>query len=114
MEPLEVARAAIEAATDKQASDILLMDLRGLASFADYFVVCSADSTRQIATIANDLERSLRSGGVRLHHREGIDSSGWVLLDFGDVIVHIFSPDQRAFYDLESAWEKAPQLVRVQ
>ena len=90
------------------------MDLRGLASFADYFVVCSADSTRQISTIANDLERSLRSSGVRMHHREGIDSSGWVLLDFGDVIVHIFSPDQRAFYDLESAWEKAPQLVRVQ
>ena len=114
MESLEVARAAIEAATDKQASDILLLDLRGIASFADYFVVCSADSTRQISTIANDLERSLRSDGVRLHHREGKDASGWVLLDFGDVIVHIFSPDQRAFYDLESAWEMAPQLVRVQ
>ena len=105
---------AVEVSSEKQASDVLLLDLRGISSFADYFVICSADSRRQISTIANDLERGLRSQGVRAHHREGKDSSGWVLMDFGDVIVHIFSPDQRAYYDLESAWSSAPQVVRVQ
>jgi ribosome-associated protein len=114
LDPIEVARQAVEAATEKQASDILLLDLRGLAYFTDYFVVCSADSPRQIDSIANDLERGLRGSGVRLHHREGVDTSGWVLMDFGDVIVHIFSPDQRAYYDLESLWARAPQVVRVQ
>ncbi len=91
-----------------------MLDLRGLASFADYFVVCSADSTRQIASIANDLERGLRQEGVRLHHREGADSSGWVLLDFGDVIVHMFGPEERDFYRLEGAWPEAVEVVRIQ
>ncbi len=91
-----------------------MLDLRGISSFADYFVICSADSSRQISSIANDLERALREQSVRAHHREGKDNSGWVLLDFGDVIVHIFSPDQRAYYDLESAWATAPQVVRIQ
>jgi ribosome-associated protein len=111
---MDVARLAVEVSSEKQASDVLLLDLRGISSFADYFVICSADSTRQISSIANDLERSLRGQGLRAHHREGKDSSGWVLLDFGDVIVHIFSPDQRAYYDLESAWPSAQQIVRIQ
>ncbi len=114
LEPIEVARVAVEVSSEKQASDVLLLDLRGISSFADYFVICSADSRRQISTIASDLERTLRSQGVRAHHREGKDDSGWVLMDFGDVIVHIFSSDQRAYYDLESAWSNAQQVVRVQ
>jgi ribosome-associated protein len=91
----------------------LLLDLRGTASFADYFVLCSSDSPPQTAAIMDEIERTLRARGVRLHHREGAADSGWVLLDYGDLVVHIFTPEQRAFYDLESAWAKAPQLVRV-
>ncbi|MCH7553311.1 MAG: ribosome silencing factor [Chloroflexi bacterium] len=114
MEAKDIARTAVEVASDKQASDILMLDLRGHASFTDYFVICSADSTRQISSITNDLERTLRDHGIRAHHREGTDSSGWVLVDFGDVIVHIFSPETRAYYDLEGAWSAAPQVVRIQ
>ena len=68
---MEVARLAVEVSSEKQASDVVLLDLRGITSFADYFVICSADSTRQISSIANDLERSLRDQGLRAHHREG-------------------------------------------
>ncbi len=90
-----------------------MLDLRGLASFADYFVLCSAESPPQFAAIVNEMERVIRERGVRLLHREGTAASGWVLLDFGDVIVHVFTPEQRAYYDLESAWAKAPPVVRV-
>ena len=114
LEPKDIARIAVEVASNKQASDILMLDLHGHASFADYFVICSAGSTRQISSITNDLERTLRDRGVRAHHREGADSSGWVLVDFGDVIAHIFSPETRAYYDLEGAWSAAPQVVRIQ
>ena len=114
LEPIEVARRAVEVASDKQASDVLLLDLRGLATFTDYFVICSADSPRQIDAITNDLDATLEKEGARLHHREGANDSGWVLLDFGDVIVHIFSSQQRGYYDLEDAWAQAPHLVRVQ
>ena len=114
LEPIEVARLAVDAASDKQAADIVLMDLRGLATFADYFVICSSDSPPQTSAIANEVQRQLHDNGVRLGHREGQSDSGWVLMDFGDVIVNIFSPAARRYYDLESAWSKAKQLVRVQ
>ena len=91
----------------------MLLDLRPLATFTDFFVICSADSARQISAIANAVEDGLHAEKVRLHHREGTDTSGWVLLDFGDVIVHVLSPQQRRHYDLEGAWAKAPQLVRM-
>ncbi|MBI3744358.1 MAG: ribosome silencing factor [Chloroflexi bacterium] len=114
LEPIEVARLAVDAASDKQAVDIVLMDLRGLATFTDYFVICSSDSPPQTAAIANEVQRQLHDKGVRLGHREGETDSGWVLMDFGDVIVNIFSPTARRYYDLEGAWSKAKQLVRVQ
>ena len=91
-----------------------MLDLRGRASFTDFFVICSADSPRQVSAIANELEATLKRQGVRPHHREGADDSGWVLVDLSDVIVHIFSPADRSRYDLESVWEAAPRVVRVQ
>jgi ribosome-associated protein len=113
LEPIEAARRAVEAASDRQASDVVLLDLRGLAAFTDFFVICSADSSRQISAILRAVQETLEGNGVRLGHREGAEDSGWVLMDFGDVIVHIFSPEEREHYDLESAWKRAPQLVRV-
>ena len=91
-----------------------MLDLRELASFTDYFVICSADSPRQIDSIAQEVERTLAGSGGRLHHREGKDAGGWVLLDCGDIVVHIFSPAQRAYYDLEGAWSRATPVVRMQ
>jgi len=91
----------------------VLLDLRGLAPFADYFVIMSAESSRQIEGLEEDLSQSLKDAGVARHRREGTPGSGWVLLDFSDVIVHIFSPTEREFYDLERLWGRAPQVVRV-
>ncbi len=88
------------------------MDMRGHASFVDYFVICSAESTRQITAIVNAVEQQVHPQ-LRLHHREGTADSGWVLLDFSDMMVHVFSPDQREHYDLEAAWGQAHQVVRV-
>ena len=86
--------------------------MRGHATFVDFFVICSAESNRQITAIVNTIEKELHPV-TRLHHREGSSDSGWVLMDFSDLIVHVFSPDQREHYDLESAWIQAKELVRV-
>ncbi|MCL0102084.1 ribosome silencing factor [Dehalococcoidia bacterium] len=113
MDPIVAARNVVDIVADKQASDVLLLDIRNRAAFADFFVLCSADSTRQVSAIANAVEDAMHADGFKLRHREGTNRSGWVLLDFNDLIVHIFSPQERQYYDLESAWGTAPQLVRV-
>ena len=104
----------VEAATDKQAVDIMLLDAREVCSFADYFVICSGDSERQIKTIYEEVEHILKQEGVLPHHREGTIDSGWFLLDFGDVIVHIFAPSEREYYQLDKLWDQAIPLVRIQ
>lgn len=113
LEPLEVAQFIVDVASDKLAEDIVLLDLRGLAPFADYFVIMSAESSRQIEALEDDLTGSLKESGISRHRREGAPASGWVLLDFSDVIVHIFSPEEREFYGLERLWRRALQVVRV-
>ncbi len=110
----EAARRAVEVASDKQAEDIILLDLRGLCPFADFFVICSGGSERQMKTIADEVDGALSKSGLRLHHREGSAGSGWMLLDFGDLIVHIFSSQQREFYQLDELWSQATAMVRMQ
>ena len=100
-------------ASDKLAEDIVMLDLRQLTFFADYFVIMSAESSRQIQALEEDLTQALKEAGVPRFHREGTHNSGWVLLDFSDVIVHIFGPEEREFYGLEQLWARAPQVVRV-
>ncbi len=116
--PLEaqaLAKQIVEIASDKQANDIVLLDIRPISLFADYFVVCSAASERQIAAIIRDAVETLRNDyGVRPLRIEGEASSGWVLIDFGDVIVHVFAAEQRAYYKLEELWSEAVPLVRMQ
>ncbi len=103
----------MEAALDKQAVDILMLDIRQVTSFADYFVICSADSDRQIGAISDEIDKALDKAGVSLYRREGTEDSGWMLLDFGPVIVHIFAPTQREYYDLEQLWGKAIPVIRI-
>ncbi len=91
-----------------------MLDIRGLASFADYFVICSADSPRQIDSICDEVEKALDDSGTSVRHREGTPESGWVLMDYGDVIVHVFSPAERDYYQLDRVWDKAGRLLRVQ
>ena len=90
-----------------------MLDLRQVAPFADYFVIMSADSSRQIEALAEDIAQALEDAEVTPYHREGTPSSGWVLLDFSDVIIHIFGPEQREFYQLERLWSRALRVVRV-
>ena len=104
----------MEAASDKQATDILLLDTRQVCSFADYFVLCTGESGRQIQAVYGEIEHALKREGVLLHHREGTLDSGWLLLDFGDVIVHVFSAEEREYYGLDELWSKAIPALRIQ
>lgn len=103
----------VEVAAEKLAADIVMLDLRQVASFADYFVIMSAESSRQIEALEEDITAALKSSEVTRFHREGTPASGWVLLDFSDVVVHILGPEEREFYGLERLWARAPQVVRV-
>jgi len=91
-----------------------MLDIRGMSDFADYFVICSGETERQIETLRDEIDRALVEEGAPLRHLEGGSDSGWVLLDFGDLIVHIFAPRERQYYQLEKLWEKAVPLVRIQ
>ena len=113
LEPSEVAQLIVEVASEKLAADILMLDLRGLAPFTDYFIIMSADSPRQIQALEEDLTAALKEAKLSIHRREGTAASGWVLMDCSDVIVHIFSPDERDFFGLERLWARAAQVVRV-
>ncbi len=113
-EALDAAHNAVEVASDKQGTDIVLLDVRGVSGFADYMVIMSAGSVRQINALADDMTEAVERAGLKIHHREGTAASGWVLLDFADVVVHLFSEEQRAFYRLEQVWKSGKQLVRVQ
>ncbi len=104
------ARAAVAAAVDKKAENPLVLDVRGLSGVADYFVVVSADSDRQAAAVADAVDERLTAMGAHRLGAEGRSGGGWVLLDFGDVVVHVMSPDARGFYDLEGLWADAPRI----
>jgi ribosome-associated protein len=111
---LEIARFVVDAAEDKKAADIVLLEVTELTSMADYFVICSGGSERQLGAIADGITEKLRSEGVRPIGREGGSNSHWTLVDFGAVIVHIFAPPEREFYQLERHWSLAKTIVRVQ
>ena len=108
------AHTAVDAASDKQGSNIVLLDVRGVSTFADYMVVLTAGSVRQLNALADDLIEAVGKDGPTLHHREGSAESGWVLLDFGDLVVHVFSEEQRDYYRLEQVWRAGRELVRIQ
>jgi len=112
--PLDLARRIVELAEDKKAADIVLLDLAGLTTLADYFVICSGGSERQIEAIADGIVETLRAEKVRPIGREGVAASHWVLLDYGSVIVHVFTPPERDFYALEKHWSQARTILRVQ
>lgn len=113
LNPGQVARFAVDVASEKQAEDIVMLDIREMTTFADYFVVMSANSRRQLQALQEDLVKSLKGLGVPLHHREGTAESGWLLLDYIDVIIHLFGADERDYYRLDQLWAGAPQVVRV-
>jgi ribosome-associated protein len=100
-------RAAVRAAEEKQAKDIRVLDLRGVTDFADCFVLASGANTRQIQAIADEVELQLKKLGERPTSVEGYHNAEWILMDYGDYLVHIFSEKARAYYDLERLWRDA-------
>jgi ribosome-associated protein len=115
MDGLALARQVVDAAADKKAEDIVLLDLRSISSVADYFVICSGSVSRQIEAIADNIQQFVKKADTNTRMRkEGNGDTGWVLLDYGDVIVHLFTPNRRSFYNLEGLWKSAPIVLRVQ
>lgn len=108
----ELAQICAHVALDSKAEDIVIVDVRGLASFTDHFVIMSGRSTRHVQGLAESIENELRSKRVKASRAEGLQDAMWVLLDFNDVVVHIFYHEQREFYDLEGLWHEAP-LTRI-
>jgi ribosome-associated protein len=113
LEDLELAHKVIDIASDKQASDIVLLDTRGVCNFADYFVICTGESTPQIKAIVDSIAEALKKDNAHLLHQEGTAESGWVLLDYGSVVVHVFGSFGRDYYQLDQLWENACTKVRV-
>ena len=110
LKPLDAertARKAAEAALEKKAENLVVVDLRGKATYADFLVICSGTNERQLEAVADAVEKSLHDAGQRLIGSEGARGSRWVLLDFGDVVVHVFHQEERAYYDLEGLWSDA-------
>jgi ribosome-associated protein len=110
--PREVA-LAVEAIEDGKGIDLLVLDLRGLSDAADYFVIASGTSDAHVRGIANRVLEQLEGAGFDANHVEGLPSGRWVLLDFVDIIVHLFHPETRAFYRLERLWQDAPPLLSI-
>jgi ribosome-associated protein len=103
-----------EVISDTPAADTLVLDIRELSPVADYFVICSGENERQLRAIAREVLEKLADDGVRPERTEGTSFAGWIVLDFGEVIVHVFDVDQRAFYRLEELWSEAPTLLAIQ
>lgn len=110
IEPDEQVMIAARAAGEKKATDLVVLDLREVASFTDYFLICTGASTRQVQAISDSVEEQLRNAGKRPLHIEGYSSAEWILLDYGDFIVHVFSSSSRRFYDLERLWRDAGRV----
>jgi len=110
LNPNEIARLAVNALDSKKAKDIKLLRTREITILADYFVICTANSTTQLKTLADEVEKTLKENGEMPLKREGHRSGGWVLIDFGCVIVHLFLKDMRDFYTLERLWSDAEDI----
>jgi ribosome-associated protein len=111
---LDIARAAVEAATDHQGEDVVLLDIAQISGFADYFVICNGTSVRQIRAIVEAIDEKLSSLDQDPHQVEGTPESGWVLMDYGSVVVHVFTREVREFYRLERLWSEATTILRLQ
>lgn len=111
---LELAHLLTDAVSDKKASDIIILDLQGRSVLTDYFLLCTAENRRQLQAIATAVvETAKQDANTIPMGREGNAESGWMLIDFGDLIVHIFSPEQRRFYGLEELWHESHIVLRM-
>lgn len=101
----EMARIAYNALNDKKGEDIRIIDITGVSVLADFFIIANGNSDSQVNALVDNVEEELHKAGYTLRQREGRSSGNWVLLDFGDIIVHVFDKENRLFYDLERIWQ---------
>lgn len=107
METKELVDIVVEHIQEKKGYDIKILDLTGLSAMADYFIICSADAGVHVKAIADEVDKKLRKDGLKCYHREGYNSLNWVLLDYFDVVLHVFKKESREFYNLEKLWGDA-------
>jgi ribosome-associated protein len=113
LDSIELTGKITELIFSKKGFDVKILDLRELTPISDYFIICSADSDIQVRAIADEIDNRLHSEGIRLWHKEGYKSLNWVLLDYVDVVVHVFKKSVREFYNLERLWGDAPVIEAV-
>lgn len=109
----ELAHTILDVVANKKAANVLMLDMQNVTFLADYYILCDGSSKRQIDAITDDLLEKLKKAGTQSAVIEGRSESGWVLVDFGSVIVHVFSPEKRNYYQLEDLWKDAPIVVRM-
>ena len=107
----EMARIAYDALSDKKGEDIKIIDITGVSVLADYFIIANGNSDSQVNALVDNVEEELHKAGYHLKQREGRANSSWILLDFGDIIVHVFDKDNRLFYDLERIWKEGKDIT---
>lgn len=110
MKVVEIAQLSANAAEEKKAQDIVILDIRGLSIFADFFVICHGNSQTQVQAIATAIKEKVTESDIPLKGIEGYQDARWVLIDLGDVVVHVFHKDERKFYGLERLWGDARQI----
>lgn len=110
MESLKFAKEIAELTKLKKAYNIKILDLKNLSNIADYFVICSADSDKQVKAIADEVDEKLIERGIKCFHREGFETLNWVLMDYFDVVLHVFRAEARNYYNLEKLWGDAPVI----
>ncbi len=111
---MEVARSIVNALEEKKGEDIVLLEIQEISSFADYFVICTATSDRMLDALADETAKNAKQKFGLIGRIEGVPQSGWMVVDLGDVVVHLFSQEQRDYYRLEELWNKGKVLVRLQ
>ncbi|MDQ1912871.1 ribosome silencing factor [Paenibacillus sp. GD4] len=111
--PEQLMTLAVDAAEDKKAMNLVTLNLRGISLIADYFVICHGNSETQVQAIATEIRKKAEEQGVRIRGMEGMDTARWVLLDMGDVVVHVFHRDDREYYNIERLWSDAKVVERV-
>jgi ribosome-associated protein len=103
----EMANKAVERLKEKKAKDIKLLDIHELSTIADYFIIATGTSTTQVQAMSDELEEKMELDGYKMHHKEGFRNGRWILLDFGNIVVHLFHDEERKFYNLERLWVDA-------
>ncbi|CAM3815749.1 ribosome silencing factor [Mesobacillus zeae] len=109
MKERQLLETAVKAADDKRAEDILVLNMKGISLVSDYFIICHGNSDRQVQAIAREIKEKAEELGYTIKRMEGFEEARWILIDIGDVVVHVFHRDERGYYNLERLWGDAPQ-----